>query len=118
MDSLLAYGCPELRPLVEQNILEILNPAADASEAWLTLSLEIVPLREQTRRGLTTYSVEVLRDADVAEERAAAYAPGEGPQSKYTVEAQHENGGWECIEAFEDVDDLVAWIEAGTDRIS
>jgi len=114
MDPLVAYRCPELHPLIEQNVLEILNPGADASQPWLTLSLEIVPLREQTRRGLTTYSVEVLRDADVADERAAAYGPGEGPHSKYTVEAQHENGGWECIEAFEDVDDLIAWIESET----
>lgn len=90
MDPLVAYGCTKLRPLVDRGVLEILNPDANASEAWATLSLDIVPLHEQTPKGLTTYSVEVLRDVGVAVENGQVRARrgaepevhGRGPEGK------------------------------------
>ena len=112
MDPLIAFGCTELRPLVEQGVFRVGNPSADASVAWETLSLDILPLRERTRRGITTYSVEVLRDADAAAERAATYRLGEGPQRKYTVEANHEYAGNDFVEDFDDVDELKKEVES------
>jgi hypothetical protein len=115
-DILDAYGCSELRPLVERGILTIL-PGADVNEPYKTLSLHIEPLREDSRRsGLTTYSIEVLRDADVSAEQAQQYGPGEGPNQKYTIEVDHENRGSEFVEGFDDADDAIAWIERECDR--
>lgn len=116
MDPLVAYNCEELRPLVDKGVLQILNPNADASKEWEPLELHIVALREQTRKGLTTYSVQVLRDADVAAEKAAAHEPGHGPWLKYTVEAEKEDDATEFVEEFDDVDDLIAWMEEEIER--
>jgi hypothetical protein len=116
MDPLEAYGCSELRPLVENGTLDIMNGHLNATVPWETLCLDIVPMRHKSRRGAVTYEVNVLRDADVAEEQAGQYGPGEGPNRKFTVEKDSEDYGAQFVEDFDDADELIAWIETGIEE--
>lgn len=109
---LTAFGCVQLTPLIEDGTLRVVSPDADPSKEWETLELTIDPLRRRHRGEIVTCEITVMRDADIATEQAQDYAPGEGPNQKFTVEYESRYRGPQFVEAFDDADELIAWVRS------
>lgn len=111
--SLLAcFECVELTPLIEDGTLRIVSPDADPSKEWETLELAIDPLRRRHRGEVVTCEITVMRDADIATEQAQDYGPGDGPNQKFTVQYESRHRGPQFVEAFDEAEELIAWIRS------